>query len=361
MEEFSFSRLNKYAECPGGFYRYYCMKVDEPPTLPLVSGKGAHSVIESAMRLEKKDALFFRVVSKMVADNAPLTIDPEELYQLTYQDMVLNEIHPGNKIEQHIKLPLISGDPMSPTIQMYIDINRDEGNYIQLIDWKTNRKSYFPTETKQLPLYAWALNQIYNKPVRGKLAFLRTKETPEHEFSAAEMDEARQWAIDLALEIQDKLYQVQHGADYRELFRTNPGGACRYCGYSFECIEGELPVPGEIKTYNEAQALGGQIIRLESALEQMKSLMKDYVQTCGPVAVPGNRQFIMQESSYFKWTPAAIQAAYERMKLENQNPFEYFSLTATQTKKLGWGENLIKELGARKINKAPSLKHVRAI
>lgn len=358
MEEFSFSRLNKYLDCPGGFYRHYCMKATEPPTLPLVNGKGAHSVIESAMRLERKDTLFFKVISKMVADNAPLTIDPEELFQLTYQDMVLNEFHPDNKIEQHLKLPLIPDNPMSPTIQMYLDVNRDEGRYIQIIDWKTNWKSYHPTETKQLSLYAWALNQIHNKPVRGKLVFLRTKETPEHEFSIAEMEETRQWAIDLALEIQDKLYQVQQGADYQKLFKANPGGTCRYCGYSFECIDGKLPVPGEIKTYDEAQSLGGEIIRLESALEQMKSLLKDYIKACGPVKVPGDRQFIMQESSYWKWSSAAIKSAYERMRLENQNPFEYLGMTATQVKKLGWSEKLVKEMGARKINKAPSLKHV---
>lgn len=360
MEEFSFSRLNKYEDCPGGFYRHYCMKVAEPPTLPLVGGKGSHSVIESAMRLERKDVLFFKVMSKMVADNAPLELDPEEIFQLTYQDMVLNEFHPDNRIEQHLRLPLLPDNPMSPIIQMYLDLNRDEDSYVQLIDWKTNWKSYYPTKTRQLGLYAWGLFQKYGKPVRGKLAFLRTKETPEHEFSKAEMEEAREWAISLALEIQDKLYQVQHGADYREFFPTKPGGACRYCGYSFECIDGELPVLGEIKTYDEAQSLGGEIIRLESALEQMKSLLKGYVETCGPVVVEGDRQFVVQESSYWKWTPGAIKAAYEKMVADSRNPFDFFGLTATQINKLGWSDTAVKNLGARKIKKSPSLKHKAA-
>lgn len=357
MEEFSFSRLSRYQDCPGGFYRYYCMKVAEPPSLPLVSGKGAHSVIESAMRLGIKDELFFKVMSKTVADNAPLRLDPEEIFSLTYQEMVFKEFHPDNIIEQHIKLPLMPDNPMSPIIQMHIDVNRHEKSFIKLIDWKTNRKSYHPAETRQLPLYAWALNQIHRIPVRGKLAFLRTRKCPEHEFSAAEMEEARRWAIDLALDIQDRLYRVQRGVDSRELFKITPGGACRYCGYAFECNDGELPVPGEIKTYEEAQSLGSDIIRLESTLEQMKQLLKGYVEFCGPVNVPGDRQFILQQSSYWKWTPAAIQAAHERMKLENQNPFEYLGITATQIKRLGWGSSLVKNLGAKKVFKAPLLKH----
>lgn len=359
MEIFSFSRLSKYENCPAGFYRHYCMNVDEPPTLPLVNGKGVHSVIEAAMRLNKKDMLFFKVMSKMVVDNAPLVIDPEEIFQLTYQNMVLAEFHPDNQIEQHLQLPLLPDDPLSPVIQMYIDLNRDEGGHVRLVDWKTNHKSYHPTETKQLGLYSWALYQKYNKPVRSKLVFLRTRETPEHEFTKSEMEEAREWALTLAFEIQDKLYEVQHGADHRELFPTRPGGACRYCGYSHECVNGELPVPGEIKTYEEAQALGGEIIRLESALDNMKRLMKGYVETCGPVAVEGNRQFIMQESSYWKWPPKALKAAFDRITGENKDPFEYFSLTATQAGKLGWNEEVIKKLGAQKKNKSPALKHVQ--
>ncbi|MGB9805131.1 MAG: RecB family exonuclease [Desulfofundulus sp.] len=347
MEVFSYSRLSRYESCPAAFYRYYCLRAGGAPTEALVTGKAAHAVIEAAMRLGRKDEVFFRVASEAVLAASPLEIDPEEVFSLTYRDIVLREFHPGNRVEEHFVVPLDGEDPFAPQVQGYIDLWRD-GSRIELIDWKTNRKAYGPADTHQLGLYAWYLSRRTGKAVRGKLVFLRLNEVLEHEFSYRDMEGAREWAYALAREIQDRLCRVSEGGDHRELFPARAGDACRSCEYAAECVDGNLPpVPGEVRTYQEAESLGAEILRLDTALGQMKDILKAYVSACGPVVV-GSRQFALVPSVYWKWDARSLEAAFERIRQEGRDPFDFLSLGATQVKKLGWGEDVLQELGAVK-------------
>ncbi|MCL6477065.1 MAG: PD-(D/E)XK nuclease family protein [Peptococcaceae bacterium] len=357
MEVFSYSRLSKYEDCPAAFYRHYVLEAPEMPSEPLVLGKASHTVIETAMRLGQKDEHFFRLMSKAVLDTAPVQIDPEEVFSLTYNDTVLREFHPGNKIEEHLLTPLSDDDPFAPQIQGYIDLWRDD-SLVQLIDWKTNRKAYAPTDTKQLGLYAWYLSKLTGKAVRGKLVFLRLNEVIEHQFSYRDMEDAREWALALALEIQRKLYRVNKGEDYRGLFPATPGDPCRYCGFAFECVNGELPVPGEIKSYNEAVNLGAEVLRLEAALDQMKGHLKGYVEACGPVVVDG-RKFEMSPSVYWNWSSEAVQAAIKKIEGLKKDPYSFLRLDSYQMKKLKWDEKDFESLGAVKKTKY-AFKHVSA-
>lgn len=356
MDIFSHSRLSKYEDCPASFYRHYVLKALEVFTEPLVLGKACHSVIESAMRLNTMDENFFKVLSLMAAENAPLPIDPEEAFSLTYRKIVLDEFDLDNNIEGHFQVPL-SDDPFAPEIQGYIDLWRSE-DVIRLIDWKSNRKAYNPTDTKQLSLYAWQLSKLTGQAVIGKLVFLRLNESREHHFTYRDMEDAREWALTLALEIQEKLYRVSTGEDYKSLFQSTPGDACRYCGFAFECIDGELPIPGELKTYDEAVELGAEMLRMESALEQSKSMLKTYVEACGPITV-GGRKFQMNPTTYWNWGSTASKAAFDRLKKLGKDPYDFLKPDSYHTKKLKWGEKDFESLGAVKKTKYV-FKHVSA-
>lgn len=356
MELFSYSRLSRYESCPASFYACYIEGIKEDPTEPLVLGKAVHAVIEAAMRFNRDDEEFFRVMSKIMADTAPVEINPEEIFKLACRDVVLQELHPENNIETHFVAPL-SGEPFSPEIQGYIDLWRN-GDYIQLIDWKTNRVTYSPKDNHQLGLYAWYLYQQTKKPVRGKLVFLRTGETPEHEYTLGEMEEARKWAFNLALDIQDRLHKVEEGTGSpKELFPPAPGEVCQYCGYASACTDsGPLSNP-EIEDYQSAQRLAREIIKLESTLSQMKDSLKKYVEACGPVELD-KKKFIMQSSYYWKWDAASLKKAMRKMLEDGKDPFEHFNLTSTQLKKLGWEDEEILQLGAERRERRPALKLV---
>ncbi|OPX89449.1 MAG: PD-(D/E)XK nuclease superfamily protein [Pelotomaculum sp. PtaB.Bin104] len=356
MEVFSHSRLSKYESCPAAFYRHYVLEAPEVPSEPLVLGKACHTVIETAMRLGQKDENFFRLMSKAVLDTAPIPIEPEEVFSLTCNDSVLREFHPGNKIEEHL-LASLSDEPFAPQVQGYIDLWRDE-NCVQLVDWKTNRKAYTPTDTKQLGLYAWYLSKLTGKAVRGKLVFLRLNEAIEHQFSCRDMEDAREWALTLALEIQKKLYKVSKGEDCQGLFPATPGDPCRYCGFAFECVNGELPVPGEIKSYDEAVKLGAEVLRLEAALNQMKGYLKGYVEACGPVVV-GGRKFLIAPTNYWDWSSEAVQAVIKKIEEGKKDPYSFLKPDSYQMKKLKWDEKYYEILGAVRKTKY-AFKHVSA-
>src|SRR5699024_12211320 len=68
---------------------------------------------------------------------------------------------------------LLDALPIS-VLQGYVDVVQPDGS---VIDWKTNRVPYGATETKQLALYCWAINQLksasYSNSVQGTYFFLR--------------------------------------------------------------------------------------------------------------------------------------------------------------------------------------------
>jgi len=343
MEIFSYSRLSKYQDCPGAFYRRYVQSVQEPHTEPLLLGSASHSVIQAAIVMDRQDEWFFKVMSGIIAGS--LGVNSDELFKMTFQEAVFKRFQPGIKVEDYF-CRYLDDNPFVPQLQGYIDLWRDAGEFVDLSDWKTNRIPYRPLDTKQLGLYAWQLNQATGKRVKGTLVFLRTGEEFSHDYTSVETDEARQWALTVAQDIQEKLYRVSRGEDHGDLFPSTPGDACRYCGFASECIDGRLyPVPGEVRTPQEAEFLAREIFRLESALTQMKDSLKTYVKNCGPVVVD-KRQFTMSQSTWWKWNRQAVSSAIDKIQSMNLDPNDYLSLSAYHLKRLGWTDAEIKALGA---------------
>jgi len=346
VQVFSFSRLDKFQRCPAAFHAQYILGGTEPPTEPLILGKAVHAVIQAALATGRDDTAFFRAVSHAVADMAPVGIDPEEVLRLACQPAVLREIPHVNRIEQHFQMPLDPADPFGPEIQGYLDLWRDDGPEALLVDWKTNRNAYGPLNTHQLGLYAGWLSQSTGKPVRGKLVFLRTGEIREHLYDPDNgIAAAREWALETALEIRERLYRLQSGGSRETLFPATPGDACTYCGWAASCAGGEIAVPAAAQDYGEAVALGRKILRLEGALDILKGHLRGYVENHGPVQVD-SREFRIAPSNYWKWPQESLRAAVTAMEAEGFDPFQVLSLTAAGLKKLPWDDERIRALGA---------------
>lgn len=345
MQVFSYSRLDKFQRCPAAFHAQYVLGGSEPPTEPLVLGKAVHAVIQAALAVHQDDAEFFHAVSGAVADMAPVRIDPEEVFKLAYQPLVFRLVGGGGNVEQHFQVPLDPENPFGPEIQGYVDYWLD-GSEPLLVDWKTNRSAYNPLDTHQLGLYASWLHGETGKPVRGKLVFLRTGEIREHLYDPDNgIAAAREWALETALEIQERLYGLQSGESRETLFPATPGDACTYCGWSASCANGEITVSAGAKDHGEAVALGREILRLEGALDILKERLRGYVENHGPVQVD-SREFRIAPSNYWKWPQNSLRTAVAAMEAEGFDPFQLLSLTAAGLKKLPWGDERIRALGA---------------
>ena len=167
---YSFSRLSLYIECAYRFYLRYVEKREEPVTEPLVLGKAVHMAIELILKGQEVDEAILNADME-----AELLLDSKELRELVKKASVRKGegLEKGVEIEKYVKVPL-SNSKNAPVLQGYIDVVRNIFGSYEFIDWKTNRSKYSPTDTMQLPLYAWALSQMYQADeVTGTLFFLR--------------------------------------------------------------------------------------------------------------------------------------------------------------------------------------------
>ena len=244
---YSFSRLSLYTDCPYRFYLRYIEKREEIITEPLALGKAVHKAIELMLNgSDLNDALLDAEMESEVP------IHSEELRNLVKKAPIRKGegLENGTEIEKYFKLPL-SNTEQAPYFQGYIDVVRNVFGCFEFVDWKTNRVKYSPMDTMQLPLYAWALSEIYDaNEVTGILFFLRyfKKAQERMSFNKAAMEKARAWAERTANEIEDKLFLLEIGQSPEELFPLVPNPHCKYCSFAAECL-----------LKNEQKILGGFI------------------------------------------------------------------------------------------------------
>ena len=66
--------------------------------------------------------------------------------------------------------------------------------------------------------------------------FLRLRRASKHVFNQADMDESRQWALDVANEINSKREILDLLPDEADnLFLSTPSSHCRHCPFVIEC------------------------------------------------------------------------------------------------------------------------------
>ncbi|MEW5934947.1 MAG: PD-(D/E)XK nuclease family protein [Bacillota bacterium] len=347
MQVFSPSRLEKFATCPAAGYRKYVLELPEPATEAQNVGKAAHAVIAQAIKERRADPEFFESLCSAVG--AACGVDSGELLKLTYNLEVLNCAALARKVnarvEEHFQFPLDPDDPFGPELQGYVDFWAPKGSEVLLVDWKSGYKVYSPLEKYQLGLYAWRLHQETGKPVRGKLVFLR-KGVFEHLYTPEDgIEEAHTWALQTARDVQERLHRVQQGGDPREHFPASPGPHCKYCGWAADCAGGEISLPGQVATREEAEKVARDILRLEGALDSLEKSLRAYVEKHGPVTVDG-KEFRLLPSRYWKWPQEALKNAVAAMQEEGIDPLTVLSLTSAGLKKLGWDEERCRTLGA---------------
>ncbi|WP_019156930.1 hypothetical protein [Robertmurraya massiliosenegalensis] len=102
-------------------------------------------------------------------------------------------------------------------------------------------------------------------------------------------------------------------------------------------------------TLEDAQALAEKIAYLDAGLKKMKEHLKLYVELNGAVEA-GDVVWDKFPSQSYKWATEAKRSFAEMIAIEGKNPWEYLSFTASDQKKLGWGENVISQYAEVRIN-----------
>lgn len=227
---YSHSRIKKYEDCPYRFYLTYIKGLKEKTTEPLELGKATHKAIEEIIKgANKKDAL------DQGMKESSLALDRAELEKLVNNAKSERFRHAESiEVEHHFKVELERG----LFLQGYIDVLQFPFGSYSFIDWKTNRIKYDPMDTHQLGLYAYGIYKEFDvQQVTGTLHFLRYYKRPIETkvFTKKEMMEARDWALRLVYEIENKRYLLNQGKEYTELFQAEPSSQCQHCPFAVQC------------------------------------------------------------------------------------------------------------------------------
>lgn len=346
---YSFSGLSTTIGKYGCWFKFYCRYVLElpgRPSDPLVFGKSCHAVIESAIKSRNKDII--PALAKAVASANEL--DEEEILSCVNIPHVHAAIEEGGSVEEYFQFPL-EDSPYSPELRGYIDFYQVKPGGIIITDWKTNQKSYTPLDTYQLPLYAAYIRRQYNKPVIGRLVFLRFNHVEEHAFSDAEINEALDWARETALECETRRDQVEMGVDPLEIFPKSAGKACEYCDYKHYCLATTQEIPEAITSLTDAQKALQGIAETEEQLKIQKDRLKKFIEVNGSVR---SNQYLAEinVSEYMKFDLKARKAVVAEMQKQKLDIGSILKIGSDAQKDLitkhGWTEKTFLALGATK-------------
>ncbi|WP_382391922.1 RecB family exonuclease [Lentibacillus juripiscarius] len=229
MMIFSFSRLNLYKQCPNRFYNKYVLEKDEPMTQPLALGKAVHKAIEDKINgIPHQES----ILNGYAEANFHEELTQSEIADLVEKAPVQSAM---GDTETYFKLKL-ADEANAPQLQGFIDLIQPNG---RITDWKTNRVPYKTLDNHQLALYAWVVSQLKGlHSVEGCLYFIRFRKESNHVFTPEEMEQARQWALDTANEINGRLALLKsHPDNAGMLFPAHPSKLCRHCPFAWECLK----------------------------------------------------------------------------------------------------------------------------
>lgn len=314
METFSFTRLTTYQTCPRRYFYRYVQKVPEPPAKPLEFGKAMHAVLSGIiLGTGQIDGLVKGAVySSQLLDES----DGQEIEKMA--GWFQKKFSPVGFVRSEHKL----ARELEPGVQMvgYADLVEQDMMQTIITDFKTEWDRYEPTDTMQLPLYAWMAEPELGAYVEARLWFVRYFKDPIRQalIGPEERDRAVQWARGLVREIVEA-GELPGWAGFPE----RPGKACAACGYADRCLGVEVP--------EDVQEMAGLALRLERVLEQVKAVVKDHVSVLGPVEVNGEYFGLYPKSS---WKFGDIGAFFRIVQNAGGDPWEYVEVNPWKLKKL---------------------------
>ncbi len=342
----SFSRLEKFDNCPWAYYKKYELKEEEPAGELGELGKLKHGIIAEAIAqkcaatADAFDALLEDVAAGELTygekDQQELAAlwnkysnHYEELKNITLKALNLWRETQGEPVlEKYFIKPL----PCGVSLQGYVDF-LIPGQ--KLWDWKTGHNFEKYINSPQLALNAWGTDELDAERAYVFLEF--GKPIFRDTFS---VKQAVKWANDLCLQI-DFAYEIAEEEGVENGFPKKPGAACRMCGYREQCAQetaekAGVLIPDSITSPEQALEVATALLHLETLVKQAKEVLEKYCQTDGPFELNGEWFAIYPGSIKKEWDKAGI---YNLVKdFPEEQLLKVFSVSSTGV------DALIKEL-----------------
>ncbi|MFA6076020.1 MAG: PD-(D/E)XK nuclease family protein [Negativicutes bacterium] len=345
----SYSKLKLFDDCKAAYAYKYILERPEAKNEALLIGKAVHEAIANIIGgMDIGLAATNAAVSQGIADKIDCVAE------LANQEAV-REIQHGN-VEYPFSLPLVKDG--SIVVEGIIDYWKsfDDGA-LHLLDWKTNRIKYHPLDNDQLGLYAWALQELTGvKEVYAELIFLRhgdQRNVTCHNYSRGEgISLAKLWATETALLLQEmtEKWDNANNVDPLVVFQPKCGSHCLHCGFAHDCVHGKQFDWLSVGSEADAKIVAIETLRLEAALDNLKTMLKDYVNKHGSLSVDGQR-FDFGTSQSWSFPPENMKKLAKYLSEKNIDILEYATFASDGIKKLGLSNDELEQFGKLKTTK----------
>lgn len=336
LRVFSASRLKAFV-CPFRWERKYRQGIEEPSTEPLVLGKAIHTILQKAGEalktrgvLPKRNEVSQWVAEEEAAANATGLLTKTAIGDIgrlarrgikTLEDLP----NPANlEVEFYFQVP-IPGFP-GFAFQGYVDLIVINGDVAILRDYKSSRKVYEIADDPsfQLPLYAWALSQVFPQ-IREwhlQLHFLRFGVTAYAVADDTMIAQAVQYlkgqtqAVQFALEAED--------------WPAMPGMQCVSCPAAAVCPAAAAPAVVDLSTPGGASRAFGSLLAIEAKYDQLREALRPYVDQHGVVQC-GGEYLGYYGSASMVWEDLPKVISY--LEQSGINPLEYLKADDAKLRK----------------------------
>jgi hypothetical protein len=213
-----------------------------------------------------------------------------------------------------------------------------------------------PADTFQLGFYAWVIFNTY--------PFLKEIKTVLHFARYAYYSEEYVWTREQLKEIEDEICTRVHIIENRPTWDATPHKNCQYCDYMLECPALkeclEVSENGSVRVnmtnfkmlgdLNKAVKFAGLLTVLEETIKRVKGGLREYVETTGPVAIPGRvYEFRPEESvNWDKVNKTLKPSIYAIFNKHGIDPREFMGFSQTFSKSVWMMDkpDLVQELSA---------------
>ena len=341
----SFSHINTYLQCPLAWKYHYLLKIPQPASEILESGKQAHEVIQSyvnyLVRTRKKYDPAYK--PKQV-----LKPEVEKMFKQFQENFLLN-LDTFLATEKEIAITkekkLTDWWDNNCWFRGKIDRIEKQDSYITITDYKTSQA--ISINKLQLGVYAWLAHFAYPdidtfilQDHFLRFGIVKTIEMGLKDIKDTE-EKVRAYIKTIEAELEKEEINKTREEKYRtRTFKPRPGTNCEYCPYVFKCetalaLQEQANIP-LITSKEQATDIARKLIIVEARLKGVKKLLKAWVDKNENIELDmGTYGFQPSSSAYITDVGAFIEALYNAEK----DPMEYLNVDMRKAKKI------IKELG----------------
>jgi len=227
------SRIESYLKCPYKTWKNYREYTEFQDSKALKVGNFAHMILSERAKAFENGEEFD--IEKIASEINPMDMDifmeaVEMTNNVNIEDIISGNTIVSNESLEAIALPEVEEDfrlLLKPDLVLLRD-NEEQGQYIQIIEYKTG----FPSSDEKLGiegiLYSWYLFQIYNLPVLFSRYYIRTGKITHHEVDMQGLKAMKPLIINLA-----KKFKQEMESEIAP--EAKPSGYCLYCPFLEQC------------------------------------------------------------------------------------------------------------------------------